>query len=516
MSHEARQNAVNYPRQRVRLPYPRSKSGCLVCRRLHKKCDERRPICTRCLLKGKACQWPRTGQRDRDPDPDPNEDDVPSLHDTTPPAQGIADNSNPCGNDSSSPVSIFGGNSRSGDRGLRLIEPPSCSMGNASSMFLAYFVAETSRYLTTVSPEKNPFLTHLLPLAFSDELILHSLLALGGTHLERRQSSPEISTRVCRHYGHVIYMLQEAISQESIEPLELVRILLAQLILYLIGIFGPAKDEGAMMHIRAGRKIVRRLLSASSKTSSARVLYGFTFELYTYLALVASPTPYNNGTDSELDTRSSILLPWNTLKSYGNFGAIVSPIYQSLEIIPRVISLCTRRQADIMFQECSSEHWAEFVQLMSAIESIGSADDLTEPGANLEQQKSICVSTIYRHALAIFAYDAMWCGNIVEDEGRLSVVRGHALSALMLMPTVMDTQFRNVLLWPTIVIGSCLLNETEWDLIRKGLSISEPLFVVMKMKTMLENLWAENDPIYFGPYGLHKHMLSHQSVIYLA
>jgi hypothetical protein len=109
-------------------------------------------------------------------------------------------------------------------------------MGSVSSMFLAYFVAETSKYMTTVSPEKNPFLTHLLPLAFSDELILHSLLALGGTHLERKQSSPEINTWVCRHYGHVIYLLQDAISRKSNEPLEWLRALLAQLILYLIGV----------------------------------------------------------------------------------------------------------------------------------------------------------------------------------------------------------------------------------------------------------------------------------------
>jgi hypothetical protein len=63
------------------------------------------------------------------------------------------------------------------------------------------------------------------------------------------------------------------------------------------------------MYIRAGRKIIRRLLSASSKTSSIGVLYSFTIELFTYLALVAGPTPYNNRTNSELDTRSSTLLP---------------------------------------------------------------------------------------------------------------------------------------------------------------------------------------------------------------
>jgi hypothetical protein len=168
------------------------------------------------------------------------------------------------------------------------------------------------------------------------------------------------------------------------------------------------------------------------------------------------------------------------------------------------------------FHECSSESWLEFVQIIASIETIGTVDYLPELAVDLEHEQALSVSAIYRHALAIFAYDAMWCGTIAEDENRLSVVRRHALSALMLIPTLMDTHLKNVLLWPTIVIGSCLLNETEWDVIRAVLSNREPLFVVMKMQAMLESLWSANDPVYFGPYGLHKHMLSHHTVIYLA
>lgn len=114
--------------------------------------------------------------------------------------------------------------------------PLGCSLGPVSSMFLAHFVAETSRVMAIVSPEKNPFLTHMLPMAFSDELILHSLLALGGAHLECKQSSPEISTWVCRYYGRVICRLQDIISQKPNEPIEWPRALLALLILYVIGV----------------------------------------------------------------------------------------------------------------------------------------------------------------------------------------------------------------------------------------------------------------------------------------
>lgn len=270
-----------------------------------------------------------------------------------------------------------------------------------------------------------------------------------------------------------------------------------------------------MMHIRAAQKVVPQLLNTFSQTSSTRTLCGLALELYSYLSLVASPTPYSNGTASEPDTRSSPLPSWDVITVYGTFGVIVSPIYQCLEIVPRVVNLCARRQAEMIFGECSPESWEEFFQIMDVIEFIGFIDDLLGPSVDPEHGQSTSVSAVYRHALAIFAYDALLCGTIQGDENRLSIVRQHALSALALIPTLVDTDLSKVLLWPTVVIGSCLRDEGERGILRSALSTKEPIFVVVKARMTLESLWAENDPVYFGPYGLHKHMLSHQAVLCL-
>lgn len=230
MSHPAR-----YPRQKIRLPHPRSKSGCLVCRRQHKKCDERRPEYSRCLVTGKTCQWPRSSAR-REPGPEPDRSHF--FHDAaSPPAQDSSVDANPDGEEVQfSPTPTLDEETKTTGQCLRLTAPPSFFMDSVSSMFLAYFAAETSRYLTTVEPEKNPFLTHMLPLAFSDELILHSLLALGGTNLQRKNKSPEINACVCRHYGQVIHRLQDTISRKPSESIDWLRALMALLILYLIGV----------------------------------------------------------------------------------------------------------------------------------------------------------------------------------------------------------------------------------------------------------------------------------------
>lgn len=227
MSPRARENIVRFPRQKVRLPYPRSKSGCLVCRRQHKKCDERRPVCSRCSAKGRDCQWPVAVQ------PEADFDKSPPFHDAPSPIQEIPSDLGPRRKEPFSPNTISNDEVGLKDMGLRLLAPPSCSLGPVSSMFLAHFVGETSKYMTTVSSERNPFLTHILPLAFSDELILHSLLALGGAHLETKRLSPEINIWVCRHYGRVIHLLQDIISRKSNELIDWLRAFLALLMLYV-------------------------------------------------------------------------------------------------------------------------------------------------------------------------------------------------------------------------------------------------------------------------------------------
>lgn len=60
------------------------------------------------------------------------------------------------------------------------------------------------------------------------------------------------------------------------------------------------------------------------------------------------------------------------------------------------------------FNECSPESWAEFFEIMNIIESFGCADDFLEPGLPPEEhEQSLSVLVVYRHALAIFTYDAI-------------------------------------------------------------------------------------------------------------
>lgn len=55
------------PPQKKRPRYTRSKAGCLTCRAKKIKCDEVKPICTRCEHAQRECTWPTETQRKKIP-----------------------------------------------------------------------------------------------------------------------------------------------------------------------------------------------------------------------------------------------------------------------------------------------------------------------------------------------------------------------------------------------------------------------------------------------------------------
>ncbi|KAF8332083.1 fungal-specific transcription factor domain-containing protein [Cantharellus anzutake] len=55
------------PPQKKRPKYTRSKAGCLTCRSKKIKCDEVKPICTRCDHAQRECTWPTETQRKKIP-----------------------------------------------------------------------------------------------------------------------------------------------------------------------------------------------------------------------------------------------------------------------------------------------------------------------------------------------------------------------------------------------------------------------------------------------------------------
>lgn len=169
----------------------RSSTGCLTCRRRKKKCDERKPKCIACTRNYQQCTWPAAPVRRDARDPVP----YVAPQERTSSADQV---------DPSVRWSIRTGSFLSPLRASALTD--------ISNILFAHYLAETGSLLSALPPGgNNPFLTVLVPLCCNDGLLMHSLLALSGSHMGLQSAGIEVYTATCRHYSIAIRTLRNCI-----------------------------------------------------------------------------------------------------------------------------------------------------------------------------------------------------------------------------------------------------------------------------------------------------------------
>lgn len=225
----------------------RTKSGCLACRARRKKCDEQKPACRSCDRLQLDCSWPVSTSDD-------GPGVMPSFPPELQPAQPFQASATTESRDiiQSAACSYAGGDefnvlgspkepllSELRDLGQQLrecgilpynlgIAPGVCdkihaSEGPETAMLFDHFCHKTAPWLMEGECHDNPVLRHIVPLTIMDDLVLHTVLAISGTHLQH--SSPSISSLASKHYSYALHSLKQRLadwlsgSDEDYKPL---------------------------------------------------------------------------------------------------------------------------------------------------------------------------------------------------------------------------------------------------------------------------------------------------------
>ena len=107
-----------------------------------------------------------------------------------------------------------------------------------------------SHYLDVTGPKlapapDTPFVSWLLPVAYSDDLLMNGILALSGGHLlYKLPENRAIQQATSRHYSLALQSLQQVLNDGStlLEPLVLVRVALLIVILFHYEVSHPTWD----------------------------------------------------------------------------------------------------------------------------------------------------------------------------------------------------------------------------------------------------------------------------------
>lgn len=238
-----------------------------------------------------------------------------------------------------------------------------------------------------------------------------------------------------------------------------------------------------------------------------RRMKGFVLEVYAYLVLANNITPYGRDEARTLPL-DPFITSFEMLKEYETFGVFFSCGFGLFETIPRICVFAMNRLADEEESNaCSAESQKTYDELVSTLLAWES------PPVDLEMKEfetaHVCAGEVYRQSLLMFVKTAM-CGSVVDNPKVIAEVQGHIEASQDAMPVLHVSPFVTVMLWPLMIMGSCLTSPRERAELISILDASAiDLMQVVQAAKLLRLLWEDTDKRAFGPFGLHFIMQKH-------
>ena len=237
-------------------------------------------------------------------------------------------------------------------------------------------------------------------------------------------------------------------------------------------------------------------------------LRGFLLETYAYLVSVVNVTA---NTDS--DYRTVIFDPCTealaSCRDSKVYGAMMGCAQGLFELIPSICKFGYERLREGCQEECSLETIGFYKLLESKIQNWQPPKITVKEDAFAKDRTT--AAKIYQQALLIFLH-ANFYGPKVSDPTFLAQVEA---SLEILLPLVgdfpEDTPIMTTLLWPSLILGSCLRHPLHRMLLRHRM-LASPFNMLLVSNTVqiLDWLWEGEG---FGPYGIgavmKKHNITH-------
>ncbi|GIJ81567.1 hypothetical protein Asppvi_000066 [Aspergillus pseudoviridinutans] len=338
---------------------------------------------------------------------------------------------------------------------------------------------------------------------------MHSILALGGAHLSYHlQENIEIQQATCRHYSFAVRTLRRISEDETLlrEPLVLLRMILTVIILCHYEVVSGNLDGSPFTHLRASRHLLLELRSRRHQinTTAELKLYGFVTELYSYVVLCNTITPFAMNCKRTL-VHDKFLQSLDDLRDFGAFGVMFGGGHGLFEMIS-LISLFAAHKESLpsMGHDTDPERYEIYERFKSRIinwnppamdspENDSDHDLLSGRKAALELCRLVLMIFLETALSPFSKYDS---ARIYQLQPLLDV-------AMSYLPLVSPTKFSCIAMWPLMIIGSCLVEEDQRRVMKNILIHNQYMMRnTAQASNLLELLWMDPDEYAIGPYGL--------------
>jgi hypothetical protein len=404
----------------------------------------------------------------------------------------------------------------------------------SSGLLLSYYITETGPTMTTSSGSGNACLSSVLPIAYIDDLVMHGVMAIGGTQLcSRNANNAQLRAATESHYACVLRGVRLALHDLHPEDTgKMLRILSVLMLMahYEVGLpllivlpkshssqacTSTCSNGGIFSHLRASHQLILWLMNSEHQTrSDARYIFGYLLEIYTYLVLANSVMPYGIMDSRHVPYDGVIDNFVSRLSTYETFGIMFAGCHELFELIPAISRFAAQRLKE--------EEQASTAASLSDSDAFYTSTNArirdwqqSPPSATNADcvPKRLAIGETYRHVLFIYLETAMLGTTRLpasaEVHARLHEHLVHIKDAVECHNLVTST-FATIMLWPMVITGSVLLPTHERELLAQGLRM--PQYATcnsIQTAELLELVWADGDPQSFGPYGLYLAMEKH-------
>ncbi|KAE8140069.1 fungal-specific transcription factor domain-containing protein [Aspergillus pseudotamarii] len=461
----------------------RSLTGCLTCRRRKKKCDETRPKCMGCNRNHEQCIWPPAPARRNGRNPVPKRTSSPEEVNPSVPWLNLA--------------------------GAFLSPLRASALTKTSSILFAHYLAETSGLLSALPRGcDNPFLTVLVPLCCNDDLLMHSLLALSGSHMGLKSSGIEVYTATYRHYSIAIRTLRDCICDLTTpDTARAMRILIVLMMLSLFESLTGNAQAAMFSHLRASRQLVLQLVSSpqqSSSDDSSRLL-SFVLGVYRYLVLINSITPFGAIRSRALPDDTFLDDFVSTMTRFDTNEAIFGGSHGLFRVLPSIAALAARRLTE---QDPSPESSEMYQALHVRIAEWKSPEPIFLDQKWRSQREAALA--LCREAALLYMETAMF-PNAPSDTLLRTRIQDHVDTIMLRAEQAAGSPCESILLCPLIIAGSCMVRTDQRQCLQASLrSTRFHMDHYVQAAQLLELVWNDPSERIFGPYGLGIVMQRHE------
>ena len=316
--------------------------------------------------------------------------------------------------------------------------------------FLDHFVSDLSRVLTIEDrTSSNPFIELLLPMAIEHKGLMHSLMALSGTHIVAREPLPEFNKRQEFHFDAAVTTLKadidSIINGERTEDDSLVDdpTVASTIVQCLISICKGSTNGEYRMHMNGARRMIPGRESKNPEFTK------FIYEFFLYHDVSNSVTsldrrPYIDENDRDL--------PRFLLKPAVQPGAILIGVLDGLfKFITRITGIRDNIRAR---KAAGLNPTVTYDSLMLAVAIDAGIRDW-DPGQEVHSCRWIAAQ-LYRQCTWVYLYRTIQSSKPSE---KISAAVDGGLRYLEYLPPIESTQC--ILLLPLFILGCAAFDHNQ-------------------------------------------------------